>query len=121
VRVPRAGSYRRAFAHLAAPERNCAVAHPLSFAEVSGDVADIAAPILRQQPACNVVMEAAVRPVACPRNVAVFDGIEMNVVDMAREVFVIADGVLPVAALPNSFLAFGDLAGRARRIAGEPA
>jgi hypothetical protein len=44
--------------------------------------------------------------------------IEMNVIDMSSEVHVVADGVLPVAALPNSLVALSDLAGTTPRNAG---
>jgi hypothetical protein len=40
-------------------------------------------------------------------HVAVLHGIEVDVVDMARQVSVVADGMPPVATLPNSFLASG--------------
>ena len=43
-----------------------------------------------------------------------FDGIVMNVIDMPLEIGVVADDVLPKAALPNSNLAFGDFAVRTR-------
>jgi len=33
----------------------------------------------------------------------------MDVIDVAREVGIVADGVLPIAALPNSLFAPGDL------------
>ncbi len=39
-----------------------------------------------------------------------FDGIVMNVIDMPLEIGVVADDVLRIAALPNSFLPFGDFA-----------
>ena len=44
--------------------------------------------------------------------------IAMNVIDMSSEVRVVADGVLPVAALPNSLVALSDLAGATPRNAG---
>src|SRR5262245_19063874 len=66
-------------------------------------------------------MKAAVRPVAHLRNVAVLDWIEMNVVDMTLKVFIIADGVLPIASLPNTLFALCDLAASPSRTGGEPA
>ena len=47
-------------------------------------------------------MKRRIRPVLKARYKAVFDGIEMNVVDMARKVVVAADGVFPVSSLPQS-------------------
>jgi len=37
--------------------------------------------------------------------------IKVNIIDMAREIRVVADSVFPIATLPNSFVAFGDFAG----------
>jgi len=47
--------------------------------------------------------------------------IEVDVVDVTSEIRVVTDGVLPIAALPNPLLAFGDLAGAALCIAIKPA
>ena len=43
-----------------------------------------------------------------------FHRIEVNVVDMSLKIGFVADRVLPIATLPNAFLAFYDLARRAR-------
>lgn len=47
------------------------------------------------------------RPIADTRYQTVFDGIEMNVVDVAGEIVVVADGVLPEPALPQRQIAIG--------------
>jgi hypothetical protein len=39
-----------------------------------------------------------------------FHWVEMNVIDVAREIGIVAKGVLPIAALPNSLFTPGDLA-----------
>jgi hypothetical protein len=52
-------------------------------------------------------MEAAVGPIASSIYVAVLYRIEMNVVDVARQVGIIADRVFPITTLPNSLLALG--------------
>jgi len=44
-------------------------------------------------------------------------GIEMDVIDVTSKVGFVANGMLPIAALPNPFLAFGDFAGAALWIA----
>jgi hypothetical protein len=36
--------------------------------------------------------------------------VEVNVIDMPREIGFIADGMLPIAALPNAFLPLGNFA-----------
>src|SRR5712691_12988556 len=45
----------------------------------------------------------------------------MNVIDMALQVSVVTNGVLPITTLPNPSLAAGDLADAARHVAGKPA
>src|SRR5438309_6987127 len=45
----------------------------------------------------------------------------MNVIDMTLQIILVADDVLPMAALPNSLLALGDLAWGSPCIDGEPA
>jgi hypothetical protein len=55
-------------------------------------------------------MKAAMRPVRDARDVAVLDGIEVNVVDVTLEVCLVADCMLPIASLPNTLLALRDLA-----------
>jgi len=37
-------------------------------------------------------------------------GIKMDVVDVAREIIVVANGVLPMATLPDAFVAFRNVA-----------
>src|SRR5215216_5952806 len=64
-------------------------------------------------------METTVRPIAHARDVSVLDGIVVNVIDVALEVGLVTDGVLPIAALPNSFVALGDFAQRPPSIAGK--
>ena len=47
-----------------------------------------------------------------------FHRIEVDVVDVARKIIIVADGVLPIAALPDTLFAFGELAERGN--AGRP-
>ena len=82
------------------------------------DVANIATPVGRQQPARDITVKAAIGPVADPGGLSMLCRIAMNVIDMSSEVRVVADGVLPVAALPNSLFALSDLAGATPRNAG---
>src|SRR5262249_27889734 len=62
----------------------------------------IAAPIERQKFARDVAMKGAIRPVASARDEPVLYRIEVNVVDMARKIGLVADCVLPIAPLPYS-------------------
>ncbi|HEV7601154.1 MAG TPA: hypothetical protein VGO49_13010 [Bradyrhizobium sp.] len=51
-------------------------------------------------------MKAAVRPIQNAPDVSVLHRIEVNVVDMALEIGIVANGVLPIAALPDAFFPF---------------
>ena len=51
-------------------------------------------------------MKAAMRPIGYAHDVSVLHRIEMNVINMAFEIRVIANRVLPIAALPNAFFPF---------------
>src|SRR5215468_3629468 len=53
-------------------------------------------------------------PVRDTRHEPMLHGIEMDVVDVAFEIGLIADRVFPIATLPNAFLALQSLALRAR-------
>ena len=84
-------------------------AHHL-FAERSLNIAQIASPVLGQQPSLYIAMEAAMRPIGYARDVAMLHWIEMNVIDMPFEICLVSDGMLPIASLPNAFLSLTDLA-----------
>ncbi len=92
-----------------------------SFPECARDYAEDTAPVRWQHAALDIPMKAAVRPVANPRDISVLDGIEVNVIDMPRQIDVVTNRVLPIAALPNSSLAAGDFAGTAAYIARQTA
>ena len=50
------------------------------------------------------------RPIRYAVDVAMFHRVEVDVVDVSLEIFIIANCVLPVSALPYAFLALGNLA-----------
>ncbi len=50
-------------------------------------------------------MEAAERPIVHASDETVLHGVEVNAIDMPLQIRVIANGVLPVATLPDAFLA----------------
>ena len=52
------------------------------------------------------------RPIPDPRHQPVLERVDMNVVDVTSEIVLIANGVLPIATLPDTALAFGGAAGR---------
>ena len=95
----------RWWARFALPTLRC------TFAEFACYVGGIPAPIGRQLVVRHVTVEAAVGPVDDLPYQPVFDRVEMNVVDVTGEVCIVADGVLPIAALPYPLLALADLAG----------
>src|SRR5579885_2802328 len=61
-------------------------------------------------------METAVGPVANARHEPVLHRIEMNIVDVPRQICLVADSMLPVASLPNSLFTLCDFALRAHSI-----
>jgi hypothetical protein len=52
------------------------------------------------------------RPVSYPRDMAVLHRIEMDVIDVTREIAFVAQRVLPITALPDAALALAAAAGR---------
>ena len=72
------------------------------------------APVRSELASFDIAMKTAMRPIDYTGDVPVLDGVEMNVIDMPIEISFIANGVLPVAALPDAFLPLGNLAFRSR-------
>jgi hypothetical protein len=50
------------------------------------------------------------RPIPNPRHKSVLDRVDMNVVDMTREIVVITNSVFPITSLPDPALSFGSTA-----------
>src|SRR5438105_12350907 len=73
-----------------------------SLAEAPFQIPNVAAPVGGDHPARAIACESAVRPIANSGHVPVLDRIEVYVVDVPRQISVVADEVFPVAALPNS-------------------
>src|SRR5262249_31715728 len=95
------------------------------FPEATLDFALIAAPVSRQQTVLHIAVEATVRPIADPSDIAVLHRIEVDVIDMTLEVRIVADCVLPKPSLPDARFAPPYLASRPqlrrRQHAGESA
>jgi hypothetical protein len=70
----------------------------------------VAAPVCGKQPTLDIAMKAAMRPVDNTRDMSVLDRIEMDIVDMALQIGIIANGVLPIATLPDALLSLARLA-----------
>jgi hypothetical protein len=76
----------------------------------------IAAPIERQKSLPDVSMERTMRPIAGARHQPMSHRVEVNVIDMAREVGIVADRMFPETALPYAFFAFVKFASTPVRI-----
>src|SRR5512132_120641 len=61
-------------------------------------------PVDRIKPAPNAGLERGIRPVCDVPDIAVFDGIEMDVIHMRGKVAVVAYAVLPKTPLPDPAL-----------------
>ena len=84
-----------------------------SFAErVVRQVTSIATPIRRQIAALHISMKTAVWPVAHARHEAMFDRIEMDVVDVPFQIAGIANDVFPIVSLPDALFPLSLLARR---------
>ena len=86
-----------------------------SLAKRSWNLAHVASPIRRKHTALDIPMEAAVRPIGSTRDVSMLYRVEVNVVDMTSKIFVAANGVFPISALPDSFFSLGYLTRRPQR------
>ena len=64
-----------------------------------------ARPVLAQPPALDVMMNRRMRPIRRAFDVPVLHGIDMHVIDMALQIVLVADPMLPIPPLPNSPLA----------------
>jgi hypothetical protein len=52
-------------------------------------------------------MERRIRPITDPRDKAMLNRVDMDIIHMTRKIVLIADGVLPITTLPDAALAFG--------------
>jgi len=76
------------------------------------NVPHIPSPICGKNALLDIAMEAAERPIAHTRDETVLHRIEVYVVNVPFQIRVIANCVLPIAALPDAFLALEQLACR---------
>ena len=70
-------------------------------------VAGIASPIVWQRPLLYVAMKRRVRPIAYALHMTVLDRVEMNIINVSREVTFVADRVFPEPPLPKRHLTIG--------------
>src|SRR4051812_13352075 len=77
----------------------------LALAKAVGVIACITRPIHRVNPKAHHAVVRRIRPVRDARGMAVLHRIEVDVVDMTREVVFVAQRVFPIAPLPDAALA----------------
>src|ERR1700744_2864912 len=83
-----------------------------SLSERTTDILQVSAPIGDKNPTFDEAMKAAVRPVHDTGDSSMLHRIEVNVVDVTFEIGIIANSMLPIATLPDTFLALGNLTRR---------
>jgi hypothetical protein len=66
-------------------------------------------PIRRKNAGAYVAMERRPRPLRHTRNQAVFDRVEVHVVDVMTQIAFVSDEVFPIAALPDAAFSFHHL------------
>jgi hypothetical protein len=91
----RVGKAKRA--HHSLTKRSCNLPH-------------VSAPIGRKPTPFDKPMKAAMRPVRYARYVSMLHGIEVDVVDVAIEICVVANRVFPITTLPDALFALQHLA-----------
>src|SRR3546814_21074869 len=64
-------------------------------------------PILRQPSLGHIPMQRRIRPIHGPPDVSMFHRIEVDVIDVALPVVLVADQMLPTQPLPDPAFAFG--------------
>jgi hypothetical protein len=77
----------------------------LSFSEASGQFGRVSCPVARQYALRHIAVETAEWPVVDASHQPVLHRIVMDVIDVPFEIDVVADGVLPIAALPQRIFA----------------
>ena len=83
-------------------------AHAL-LTKASEQFARLPRPVTRQYTLRNQAMETAERPVGDATHQPVLHRVVMDVIDVPFEIRVVADGVLPIAALPDALSRFAIL------------
>jgi len=76
-----------------------------SLTKGSLNILHVSAPIGCQQPAFDESVKAAVGPVCNAPDVSVLYRVEVDIIDMALEVGVVANCMLPITSLPYAFFA----------------
>jgi len=80
------------------------------FTKVTIHLRHITRPILGIDPELHHAVERRIRPIRYPRHKPMLDRVDMNVIDVSREIIVIANDMLPIAPLPDAAFAFGGAA-----------
>jgi hypothetical protein len=78
-----------------------------SLTESNPTFAGIARPVFREQSRPRISVKGRMRPITNALDVAMLDGVEVNVIHVAGEIIFVANRVLPVASLPQSQFSIG--------------
>src|SRR5665213_3750567 len=81
------------------------------FAERFAVTGNVVGPVLRIDSTLHHAMKRRMRPVAYPCHESMLDRVDMDIVDMPREIGLVANGVLPIASLPDPAFAPAGTAG----------
>ena len=65
-------------------------------------------PIRRTDAPVDVTMKRRIRPIGNPFDIAMFDRVDMTIIDVCGVILIVADCVLPKPPLPYSVFASGD-------------
>jgi hypothetical protein len=85
--------------------------NPSPFAETGTFISRILCPIERIGAETDPAAKRGIWPIPHARRVTMFDRIEMDVVEMTREIVLVAQGVLPLPPMKNAPLASAGAAG----------
>ena len=83
-----------------------------SFTKRTRDILHVPAAIRNELASFDIAMKLLCGQSTTRVTMPVLHGVEMNVIDMSLEIGFIANGMLPIAALPDPFFSLGKLAFR---------
>src|SRR6266496_3569135 len=85
-------------------------AYSTPLAKLPVEAETIACPILWIDTVSHHAMKRRIRPIADTFHKPMFDGVDVNIIDVARKIALVANRVLPIASLPDTTFAFADTA-----------
>jgi hypothetical protein len=82
----------------------------MPLTERSIAIRDIAGPIFRISFEFHHTMERRLRPIPDPCHEAMLDRVDVDVIDVTREIVRVANGMFPITPLPDAALGLGGTA-----------